>query len=37
LFEQRAWPVQAAEPGRTAAGKAEARIDVAARLRARWR
>jgi DNA helicase II / ATP-dependent DNA helicase PcrA len=35
LFEQRAWPVRAAEP--RAGGKAEARIDVAARLRARWR
>ena len=36
LFEQRVWPVRAAEPGRTAAGKAEARIDVAALSRARW-
>jgi DNA helicase-2/ATP-dependent DNA helicase PcrA len=37
LFERRAWPVRATEPGRTSAGNAEARIDVAARLRARWR
>jgi DNA helicase-2/ATP-dependent DNA helicase PcrA len=37
LFEQRTWPVRVAEPGRAAADKVEARIDVAARLRARWR
>ncbi len=36
LFEQRTWPVHAADPGRTGTG-APARIDVAARLRARWR
>jgi DNA helicase II / ATP-dependent DNA helicase PcrA len=35
LFEQRTWPVRPAAP-RTAA-TAEARIDVAAKLRARWR
>jgi DNA helicase-2/ATP-dependent DNA helicase PcrA len=35
LFEQRTWPVRPAAP-RTAAN-AETRIDVAARLRARWR
>jgi DNA helicase-2/ATP-dependent DNA helicase PcrA len=35
LFEQRTWPVRAATP-RTAA-TAETRIDVAAKLRARWR
>jgi DNA helicase-2/ATP-dependent DNA helicase PcrA len=37
LFEQRTWPVRATEPGRAAVEKTEARIDVAARLRARWR
>jgi DNA helicase II / ATP-dependent DNA helicase PcrA len=37
LFEQRAWPVVGQETGRAPAGRAEARIDVAARLRARWR
>jgi DNA helicase-2/ATP-dependent DNA helicase PcrA len=36
LFEQRTWPVLAAEPGRAAA-RPEARVDIAARLRARWR
>jgi DNA helicase II / ATP-dependent DNA helicase PcrA len=35
-FEQRTWPVRAATSPRTA-GAAEARIDVAAKLRARWR
>jgi DNA helicase II / ATP-dependent DNA helicase PcrA len=35
-FEQRTWPVRAATSPRTAAA-AEARIDVAAKLRARWR
>jgi DNA helicase-2/ATP-dependent DNA helicase PcrA len=36
LFEQRTWPVGVAEVGRASA-KADTRIDVAARLRARWR
>jgi DNA helicase II / ATP-dependent DNA helicase PcrA len=35
LFEQRTWPVRPAAP-RTAA-TAETRIDLAAKLRARWR
>jgi DNA helicase II / ATP-dependent DNA helicase PcrA len=35
-FEQRTWPVRAATSPRTA-GAAETRIDVAAKLRARWR
>ncbi len=35
-FEQRTWPVRAATSPRTA-GAAEMRIDVAAKLRARWR
>jgi DNA helicase-2/ATP-dependent DNA helicase PcrA len=35
-FEQRAWPVRTATSPRTA-GAAETRIDVAAKLRARWR
>jgi DNA helicase-2/ATP-dependent DNA helicase PcrA len=35
-FEQRTWPMRAAAPPR-APGNAEARIDVAARLRSRWR
>jgi DNA helicase II / ATP-dependent DNA helicase PcrA len=34
-FEQRTWPVRTAEP--RAVATAEARIDVAAKLRARWR
>ena len=34
LFEQRVWPVETQEPGRAAAGRAEARVDIAARLRA---
>jgi DNA helicase II / ATP-dependent DNA helicase PcrA len=33
LFEQRTWPVRTQEPGRAAG----ARVDIAARLRARWR
>jgi len=37
LFEQRVWPMPVAEPGRAATGRAEARVDIAARLRARWR
>ena len=37
LFEQRTWPVRAQEPGHAAAGRPEARVDIAARLRARWR
>ena len=37
LFEQRAWPVRAHEPGHAAAARPEARVDIAARLRARWR
>jgi DNA helicase-2/ATP-dependent DNA helicase PcrA len=37
LFEQRTWPVVGQETGRTPAGRAEARVDIAARLRARWR
>jgi DNA helicase-2/ATP-dependent DNA helicase PcrA len=39
LFEQRVWPVPAAEPEpeRAAVGGAGARVDIAARLRARWR
>jgi len=36
LFEQRTWPLHAGEPGRAATG-APTRIDLAARLRARWR
>jgi DNA helicase-2/ATP-dependent DNA helicase PcrA len=35
LFEQRTWPVRPAAP--RAAATAETRIDVAAKLRARWR
>ena len=37
LFEQCTWPTRAAEPGRAVAGRPEARVDIAARLRARWR
>jgi DNA helicase-2/ATP-dependent DNA helicase PcrA len=37
LFEQRTWPMRTAEPGRAVAGRPEARVDIAARLRARWR
>ncbi len=36
LFEQRTWPVHAQEPDR-AAGRSDPPIDIAARLRARWR
>jgi DNA helicase-2/ATP-dependent DNA helicase PcrA len=36
LFEQRTWPVRAAAPPRPA-GTTEARVDLAAKLRARWR
>jgi DNA helicase II / ATP-dependent DNA helicase PcrA len=36
LFEQRTWPVHAQEPG-GAAGRSAPPIDIAARLRARWR
>jgi DNA helicase-2/ATP-dependent DNA helicase PcrA len=35
LFEQRIWPVCDQEPGRPT-GPPEARVDIAARLRARW-
>ncbi len=37
LFEQRTWPVRAEEPGVAGAGRSGARVDIAARLRARWR
>ncbi len=37
LFEQRTWPVRAAEPRSADARRPEARVDIAARLRARWR
>jgi DNA helicase II / ATP-dependent DNA helicase PcrA len=37
LFEQRTWPVRAEEPGVGGTGSSNARVDIAARLRARWR
>jgi DNA helicase-2/ATP-dependent DNA helicase PcrA len=37
LFEQRTWPVRTEEAGVGGAGSSNVRVDIAARLRARWR
>jgi DNA helicase-2/ATP-dependent DNA helicase PcrA len=37
LFEQRTWPAYEKESSVAAGGRPEIRIDIAARLRARWR
>ncbi len=37
LFEQRTWPVCERGPATAAAGRSDARIDIGARLRAKWR